>query len=328
MKETILITGGFGFIGTNLIHRLLQKTTYHILILDKMGDRRKESILLGDKKKLDRLHVIKGSITNKQIVEAAVKQSQSIIHLAGKINIGENKTEITPAVMTNIVGTTLFLDAITKFGIKKFIILSSSGVYGNKVKNIPMDEHHPLMPITPYAASKLSADLLSLILARSRHMPITILRPFNIYGPYQKLEQMVPLFITRLLKGLPIFLNHAGKQSRDWIFIEDVVDSLELLLNAPQHTIAGEIFNLSCGRATQVVTVAKMILDELTMPESYIKLSSSTVPETLKSIGNAEKIKKTIGWKPQTNLKTGIAKTVSWYKNNQHWWEKYYQNKR
>lgn len=322
MRQNILITGGLGFIGTNLIQRLLKTTNCNITIFDKLNSLTKINNLLPYQKTNNRVKVIGGDILNQKAVEKSVKNSNSIVHLAANTNTFDPSSQIIPAIITNVLGTTIVLEAALKYRVDKIIILSSSGVYGNKIRGIPMDENHPLAPINPYGASKLAADRIAYSFFLSNKLPVIILRPFNVYGPYQWPSKMIPLFITRLLKNLPISLNHEGKQERDWLYVEDLVDAIEMIIKAPIDKVAGAIFNLATGRSTSIGFTAGIILKKLNKNRKLVHIVKSSQVEVLNSIGISRRIKDIIGWTAKYTLDKGLDKTIQWYVNNRKWWDK------
>lgn len=322
MKKNILITGGLGFIGTNLIRRLLKTTSFTITILDKLSYPKKSHNLPSDKTTKGRVKIVDGDVLKKRVVKNLAEDAFAIVHMAANTHTFDSLTSTLPAVMTNVVGTTIMLEAALKNQVEKFILFSSSGVYGNKIKGIPMDENHPLIPVNPYGASKLAADRIAYSFFLTNKLPVVILRPFNIYGPYQSTKKMIPLFITRLIKNLPIYLNHAGKQKRDWLYVEDLVNALDLIIKAPKEKVAGEIFNVGRGETNTVAETAKLLLKKLHKNRDLIQISKSSQPEVLGNVGISKRIKQVLGWTPRHSLEEGLDKTIKWYLNNRSWWDR------
>jgi dTDP-glucose 4,6-dehydratase len=323
MGRTVLITGGSGFIGTNIIRRLLATTKVNILVFDRatrVG--RTENLPATPEVRRRRVHVIRGDITKQSDVEHAVKRSDIIVHLAAQTHTVRSLTDAIPTVKTNVLGTTVLLESAVRYRVNRFILFSSSEVYGNQMPGIPMDEMHPLNPVTPYAASKLAADRLAYSYFLTKGLPVTILRPFNAYGPYQHPEKMVPLFITRLLRNQPITLNYAGKQSRDWVYVEDHARAVELVLRAKDAHVHGEVFNIGTGITTPIRDIAHMILKVLGKnPKKFLRFARSSAPETMGNVGISKKAARVLVWKPSLTLEAGIRKTVEWYTANRSWWE-------
>lgn len=320
--KTILITGGLGFIGTNVIRRLLANTPDDILIFDKITYAGRVDNLPQDKKTRSRIHFYKGDITKKRSVFAAVKEADIVVHLAADTHTFRSLTYAVPTVLTNVLGTALLLEASRKHPVERFIQISSSEVYGNSLPDVEMDENHPLNPVSPYAASKLAADRLAYSFYQSQGVPTTVLRFFNAYGPYQFPEKMVPLFITRLLKKQPISLNHGGRQVRDWVFVEDHAKAIETIITSPADLVVGEVFNIGTGTATSIREVAELICRQLNLGNEYIRIAESSKVETMGNVGISRKVKQKLGWGPQTSLTEGLNRTIDWYKENQSWWDR------
>lgn len=321
MSKKILITGGLGFIGSNLVRRLLQETNYFILILDKITYSGRLENLPTDFSRNQRLELIKTDITNRRVTEEAVKQSSIVIHLAANTNAPHSLTDAVSTIKTNTLGTAILLEAIDKFPVERYIQASSSEIYGNLQEGITMDENHPCVPISPYAVSKLAADRLTYSFFITKKLPVVILRPFNTYGAFQHPEKMIPRFITQLLQNDPITLNNGGNQLRDWVYIDDHVSAIQAVLNAPIGKVKGEIFNIGTGKAISVKEVAENIIRALNKDRSYIKIAPSNQPETQGNVGISKKAEKVLGWKAKISLKEGIKKTVEWYKANRKWWQ-------
>lgn len=320
--KVIVITGGLGFIGTNVIRRLLAQTPHDILIFDKVTYAGREDNLPKDKKNRSRIHFYKGDITKKRSVFSAVKEADIVVHLAADTHTFRSLTYAVPTVLTNVLGTALLLEAARKNPVERFIQISSSEVYGNSIPNVAMDENHPLNPVSPYAASKLAADRLAYSFYQSQGVPTTVLRFFNAYGPYQFPEKMVPLFITRLLKKQPITLNHGGRQVRDWVYVEDHAKAIETVITSPAELVVGEVFNIGTGSATSIRTVAEMICQQLGLDHEYIKVAESSKVETMGNVGISHKVKHKLGWGPQTSLAEGLKHTIEWYRANTTWWDR------
>ena len=270
MSKKILVTGGLGFIGTNLIQKLLKTTDDSFIILDAQMYKGALNNLPRDTSFKKRITFIGGDITKKKNVEKVVEQVQVIIHLAASTHTATSFKKPTDFIKTNVIGTARLLDAAFKYSVDRFIYISSSEVYGNRQKHEKMDEKHPFAPISPYAVTKLAADRLVYSYHLTKKLPVVILRPFNTYGPYQQTEKMIPLFISRLLKNLPITLNMGGKQKRDWVFIDDHLRAIEAALNATDSKVHGESFNIGTGRSVSTKKVALLILKELNKGRSFL----------------------------------------------------------
>ncbi len=309
----MLITGGLGFIGTNLVDHLIKKNKFDITILDPVDVGK----TLFPSKLCSQVRVIRGDVTNKHFVAKQVQDKQIVMHLGAQTHTGKATVRPYPTIFSNIMGTVRLLEACTNFGIQRFIYPSSSEVYGNKLPNQPMDETHPLNPVTPYAASKLAGEKIALSFFYTKRLPVTVVRFFNVYGPYQNPIKMIPKFILKLLRDEPIFLSHLGKPKRDWIYITDVLEALDKIIAAPNNKIDGEIFNIGTGVPTDIEKIALTILQLLGKEDrkgQLIKYAADTPPETMENVGISQKAKKILGWSAKTSITDGIKKTVEWYK--------------
>jgi len=320
--KTVLITGGLGFIGTNLIRHLLKTTSFSLLVLDKATYAGRPENLPDTQEARKRIDIIRGDITKRRDVLKAVKRSDMVVHMAADTHTFRSLTHAVPTMITNTIGTTMLLEASEKFGIERFVMLSSSEVYGNQMPGIPMDEEHPLNPVTPYAVSKLAADRLAYSFYVTKKIPTVILRLYNAYGPYQHPEKMVPLFITRLLKNLPISLNHGGLQKRDFVFVEDHARAITSALTALREKVEGQAFNIGNGKATPIKDVARQILKTLQKDEKLIQIAQSSQPETMGNVGVSRKAKRILGWEPQVSLHEGLTQTALWYQSHRTWWDR------
>lgn len=314
MKKSILITGGFGFIGINLIQHLLKNTTYSLKILS----RRKASHVLRRMpfdSNAKRLEIIFGNILNKKTIKKVVKNSSIIIHLAGITNTTNTAESL---MKINIIGTTLLLEESLNNGVTKIILFSSSGVYAEGKARTPLNENHRLNPYNFYSVSKLVAEKLAYIYYTVHKLPIVLLRPFNVYGPYQSRNQPMSLFITNLLQNKKITLNYEGRQVRDWLYIDDLISAIAKVIQAPNKKILGEIFNVATGKGINIREVADKILLELNKDIELLQYKKGLLPEPMYNIGDSKKIQNMLEWKPKYSIDQGIQKTVEWYKKNKN----------
>ena len=222
-------------------------------------------------------------------------------------------------VTTNVEGTQILLDAIRRTPVERFILISSSEVYGT-AETDPMDERHPLEPRSPYAATKAGGDRLAYSYYVTYDLPIVIVRPFNNYGPRQHPEKVVPRFITQALTGEPLTIHGDGHASRDWLYVDDHAEAIEALIEAPIETLAGEVVNVATGVDIPVAEIADLVL-------AAVGDTGSTkvhVPERLgqvdRHIGSTDKMAELTGWRARTTFADGLEQTVAWYRENEAWW--------
>ncbi len=222
-------------------------------------------------------------------------------------------------VTTNVEGTQILLDAIRRSPVERFILISSSEVYGT-AETDPMDERHPLEPRSPYAATKAGGDRLAYSYFVTYDLPIVIVRPFNNYGPRQHPEKVVPRFITQALAGEPLTIHGDGHASRDWLYVDDHAEAIEALIDAPIDSLAGEVVNVATGIDIPVAEIADLVLECVGDTES----TKVHVPERLgqvdRHIGSTDKMAALTGWRASTSFADGLEQTVAWYRENEAWW--------
>jgi dTDP-glucose 4,6-dehydratase len=323
MKKTnnnkILITGGAGFIGSNFIHYILNKyKNYQIINLDKLtycGNLEN----LKDIEKNPRYHFIKGDVCDKILVENIFQKQKPdfIVNFAAETHVDRSILEPEAFIKTDILGTHVLLQMAKKYGIKKFLQISTDECYGS-IKRGKFTEKSPLSPNSPYAASKTGADLLVKAYYKTFNLPILITRSSNNFGPYQYPEKLIPLFITNLLEGEQIPLYGTGKNIRDWIYVLDNCAGIDLVLHKGKF---GEIYNIGGGNELTNITITDLILKYLNKDRSFIKRVTDRPGHDFRYALDSQKIRK-LGWRPKYNFNQAIEKTINWYKNNPKWWKK------
>ena len=223
-------------------------------------------------------------------------------------------------VTTNVEGTQILLDAIRETPVERFILISSSEVYGT-AESAPMDEEHPLNPRSPYAATKAGADRLAYSYWTTYELPIVIVRPFNNYGPRQHPEKVVPRFITQALADEPLTIHGDGHASRDWLYVVDDAEAIERGDRAPIEPIAGEVINVATGVDISVADIADA---RARRARQARRRSRATCPsgsgQVDRHIGSTEKAERLLGWRARTSFAEGLERTVAWYRDNEAWW--------
>src|SRR5213082_3773662 len=261
----VLVTGGAGFISSNFIRHLLRATPYEVVSLDALtyaGNLEN----LADVMAHERLSFVRGDICDADLVADVVAEVDVIVNAAAESHVEKSIAQGgAEFVTTNIQGTRILLDAIREAPVERFILISSSEVYGTAL-TAPMDEEHPLNPRSPYAATKAGADRLGYSYFVTYGLPIVIVRPFNNYGPRQHPEKVVPRFITQALLDEPLTVHGDGHASRDWLFVEDDAEAIEALIAAPLEDVAGEVVNVATGIDISVERVADYVLEALGKP--------------------------------------------------------------
>lgn len=318
-RKRVLVTGGAGFIPSNLIRHLLQATPYEVVSLDALtyaGNLENLAEVLSH----DRLSFVHGDIRDAALVNDVAAAVDVIINAAAESHVAKSiRDGASEFVTTNVEGTQILLDAVRQHPVERFILISSSEVYGTAAY-APMDEAHPLEPKSPYAATKAGGDRLAASYFHTYGLPVTIVRPFNNYGPRQHPEKLVSHFITLALQNEPLTIHGDGHASRDWLYVDDDAEAIEALIAAPLEDIAGEVFNVATGVDLSVNDVADRVLDALGKPRSLRVNVDERPGQVDRHIGTNDKLTAVTGWRPRTSFDEGLMRTVAWYRENEAWW--------
>ena len=314
MKK-MLITGGAGFIGSNFIHYILSKyNDYQVINLDKLTyaanlDNLKD---IEDNKNYRFIH---GDIADQEFIFKLFENEKFdiVINFAAESHVDNSILNPQIFTITNILGTQVLLDACRKYNRKRFHQVSTDEVYGELPlddKNILFTEKTPLNPSSPYSASKASADMLVKSYYRTYSLPITISRCSNNYGPYQHLEKLIPLMISKAINNdnLPVYGN--GLNVRDWLHVYDHCTAIDLIIHEGK---IGEIYNIGGNNEKSNIDVVKIILKELGKSEKLIKYVNDRPGHDLRYAIDSTKIKTTLNWKPVYSFEKGILDTIKWY---------------
>jgi dTDP-glucose 4,6-dehydratase len=319
VPKRVLVTGGAGFISSNFIRHLLRSTPYEVVSLDALtyaGNIEN----LADVISHERLSFVHGDIRDTELVREVVAEVDVIVNAAAESHVEKSIEEgAREFVTTNVEGTQILLDAIRETPVERFILISSSEVYGT-ARYAPMDEEHPLEPRSPYAATKAGADRLAYAYYVTYELPIAIVRPFNNYGPRQHPEKVIPRFITQALDDEPLTVHGDGGASRDWLFVDDDAEAIEAIIEAPIDAIAGETINLATGVDISVAEIADLVLESLGRPSSLRENVEERRGQVRRHIGSTDKAEELLGWRARTAFEDGLERTVAWYSENEAWW--------
>lgn len=322
--KTILVTGGAGFIGSNFVKRLFDKyVDYRILVLDALTYAGSTENLPANYEDSGRLEFWYGNVMNADIVDSLVARADIIYHFAAETHVTRSIYSNRLFFETDVIGTQVVANSILKHKdrIELFVHISTSEVYGSAVQP-RIDEEHPLNPMSPYAAAKCGADRLVYSYWQTYQIPAVILRPFNNYGAYQHLEKAIPRFITSCLLDEPLMVHGTGDAARDWIHVDDHCDVLERLLRLPTKDIVGEVFNIGSGEHISVLEVAQHVAMYMGVKKDKIKRIVDRPGQVIRHTCDATKARKVLDWRPKIDFDEGIARTVSWYKENESWWRR------
>ena len=318
-SKRVLVTGGAGFIPSNFIRHLLANTPYEVVSLDALTYAGNVENL-ADVMSHERLSFVHGDIRDADLVRDVVGEVDVIVNAAAESHVEKSILEGgSEFVRTNVEGTQILLDAIRDAPVERFILISSSEVYGTAERD-PMDEEHPLNPRSPYAATKAGADRLAYAYWVTYGLPIVIVRPFNNYGPRQHPEKVVPRFITQALEGRPLTIHGDGHASRDWLYVDDDAEAIEAIIETPIESVAGQVLNVATGVDISVERIADLVLDVLGKPSSLKTHLPERPGQVDRHIGSTEKLERLTGWRARTSFEEGLERTVAWYREHASWW--------
>ena len=320
---TIIVTGGAGFIGANFIFYLMNKyPDYRIICVDKLTYAGNLSTLKTVLQS-EQFSFVRADISDRTAIYNLFEEVKPdvVINFAAESHVDRSIKDPDIFLRTNIIGTSVLLDACRKYGIERFHQVSTDEVYGD----LPIDrpdllftEKSPIRASSPYSASKASADLLVMAYHRTYDLPVSISRCSNNYGPYQFPEKLIPLMIVNCLKDKPLPVYGKGINIRDWLFVEDHCKAIDLIVHKGK---IGELYNIGGHNEMQNIEIVKIICKSLKKPETLITYVEDRKGHDLRYAIDASKIHKELGWAPDTDFNNGIQKTIDWYLNNRKWWE-------
>lgn len=310
MDKKVLITGGAGFIGSNLVEDLFKKN-YKIIVLDNFSTGYKNNLTEFE----DKIEVINGDIRDKNLVNKLIKETSAVFHLAAMVSVPESIEKPAECYDINLTGSLNIIEACIKYN-SKFIFASSAAVYGEDKTEIKT-ENIVTIPISPYGLSKLDIEKLCIIYNKENNLEFTCFRNFNVYGPKQDIfssyAAVIPKFITSSLKQNDLTIFGDGSQTRDFIYVKDVTSAY---INALENNING-IYNLGCSDIESINNLAKSIILKVN-PNIKINYLNERKGDIKHSRASSEKFQKESFWKPIISLDNGIDKTIEYYKNEKN----------
>ena len=317
--KRVLVTGGAGFISSAFIRYLLRATPYEVVSLDSLtyaGNLEN----LRDVRSHERLSFVHGDIRDEELVHSVVAGIDVIVNAAAESHVEKSIAEgASEFVATNVEGTRVLLDAVREVPVERFILISSSEVYGTAERE-PMDEEHPLNPRSPYAATKAGADRLAYSYWATYGLPIVIVRPFNNYGPHQHPEKVIPRFVLQALADEPLTVHGDGTATRDWLYVEDDAEAIQAVIEADLGAVAGEVINVATGVDVSVSDIADLVLELTGKPASLKEHVDERPGQVHRHVGSTEKAERLLSWWARTSFEEGLRRTVEWYRDNEAWW--------
>jgi dTDP-glucose 4,6-dehydratase len=317
----LLVTGGAGFIGSHYVRTLLGgawglEEPDRLIMLDKFTYAGNEANLAPVAED-PRLQVVAGDILDRELVDKLMGEVDAVVHFAAESHVDRSILGARDFVMTNVVGTQTLLDSALAVGIDKFVHVSTDEVYGS-IPEGSWDENEPLLPNSPYSASKASSDLLARAYHRTHGVPVSITRCSNNYGPYQFPEKVIPLFVTNLIDGKNVPLYGEGTNVRDWLHVDDHCRGIHLVLTQGR---IGETYNIGGGTELTNKELTGLLLEATGSGWERVERVADRLGHDLRYSVDISKITAELGYTPQVPFEQGLADTVAWYRDNRDWWE-------
>jgi dTDP-glucose 4,6-dehydratase len=312
----VLVTGGAGFIGSNFVHRFLEHhPSSHVVVLDALTYAGHRANLEGAP--ASGLTFIHGDIRRAADVATAMEGCDFVINFAAESHVDRSIEQPGEFIQTDVFGVFVLCEEARRRRIRRFVQVSTDEVYGEVLEGAATEDA-PLLPRSPYAASKAGGDRLAYAYWATYGLPVVVTRCSNNYGPRQYPEKLVPLFVTNALDDQPLPVYGNGRNRRDWIHVDDHCDALEALMRAPG--IEGEAFNIGAGNELDVLQITGRILELLGKPRSLVRHVEDRPGHDRRYALDCSKLQRRCGWSPRIDWNEGIARTVEWYRRNESWW--------
>lgn len=316
MKQ-FLVTGGAGFIGSNYIRYMLNKhKDVRIINLDKLTYAGNPENL-HDVENDPRYQFIKGDICDEVLVNEVMQEVDVVVNFAAESHVDRSIGAPDDFIRTDVFGAFVLLEATRRHHVDRFIQISTDEVYGSTEKD-SFEETDPMMPSSPYAASKAGADRLAYSYFVTYGTPVQITRCSNNFGPFHYPEKLIPLFVTNAIdnKELPIYGD--GKNVRDWIYVEDHCDAIDFIYRKGD---LGEVYNIGGGNEKTNLEITEIILKKLEKPKSLMRFVEDRLGHDRRYSLDCTKLRN-LGWEPKHNFEDAMDKTIQWFLENRGWWEK------
>jgi dTDP-glucose 4,6-dehydratase len=311
----LLVAGGAGFIGSNFIRHVLRAHPDDSVVnFDKLtyaGNLQNLADLAGD----PRYTFVHGDICDAKAVRGALPGVDAVVNFAASSHVDRSLTEPDEFVRTDVFGVFTLLEAVRELRIPRFLHISTDEVYGSLAQGSAR-ETDAVRPSNPYSASKAGGDLLALAYRHTHGVPVVITRSSNNFGPYQYPEKVIPLFITNALEDEPLPLYGDGRNVRDWLYVVDNCEAIDLVL---RRGADGEVYNIGGGHEVENVALTRQILSLLGKPESLIKPVKDRPGHDRRYSVDCGKIEG-LGWRPRHRFDAALAETVRWYREHEAWW--------
>ena len=317
-RAHFLVTGGAGFIGSNFVHHLRGRLpAARITVLDKLTYAGNKANL-GDVMKAPGFHFIQGDICDPAVVAGAMEGADIVVNFAAETHVDRSIEDASHFVLTDTYGVYVLLEEARKRGVRRFIQISTDEVYGEILSGAATEES-PLLARNPYAASKIGGDRLAHAYAVTHGVPAIVTRCSNNYGPYQYPEKLIPLFVTNALEDKPLPVYGSGRNTRDWIHVDDHCRALVAILESDD--VEGETFNIAGGNERSVLEIAALLLERLGKPASLLQHVTDRPAHDRRYAIDASRLLAKTGFQPEVDFARGLEGTIDWYVANRPWWE-------
>ncbi|MFD4413422.1 dTDP-glucose 4,6-dehydratase [Streptomyces sp. NPDC058251] len=315
----ILVTGGAGFIGSHYARTMLDGgypgfEDAHVTVLDQLTYAGRRDNLPAAH---PRLTFVRGNILDRELLRSVLDGQDAVVHFAAESHVDRSIESGTAFVRTNVEGTQALLEACLTVGVERVVHVSTDEVYGSIEEGF-WTEESPLLPNSPYAASKAASDLIALAYFRTHRLNVSVTRCSNNYGPYQHPEKFIPLAVTHLLEGRPIPVYGDGQQVREWLHVDDHCRALHRVLTGGR---AGEAYNIGAGTAVPNLTLARRLAELCGAEPNMIQHITDRKGHDRRYALDQTKIERQLGHLPLTPFDKGLAETVAWYRDNPQWWK-------
>jgi dTDP-glucose 4,6-dehydratase len=317
----ILVTGAAGFIGSNFVKQILDKTDYTIIGIDCLNYASDITNINEYLRKSNRFEFIQANIDDSEILKSL--KYDVVVNFAAETHVTRSILDSRNFILNDVLATDALLrSSIHNKKLKLFIHISTSEVYGTCENNKKMTEEHPLNPLSPYAASKCGGERLVYSYGKTYGLPFTIIRPFNNYGPRQHLEKVIPRFLTATIINDDITVHGIGKSKRDYIHVSDTCDAIiQVINNKSDEKVYQNTFNIGTGESLSVNEIATNICKITGFNKKKIKHIADRPGQVDKHWCDYKKFFSTFKWKPKIKFKDGIISTFEWYLDNKKWWQ-------
>ncbi len=315
----ILVTGGAGFIGSHYVRTMLDGgyrnfEDAHVTVLDYLT-------YAGNRENLPhshpRLTFVRGNLVDRRLLRHVLDGQDAVVHFAAESHVDRSITGAAEFVRTNVEGTQALLEACLATGVERVVHVSTDEVYGS-IEHGTWTEQSPLLPTSPYAASKAASDLVAQSYYRTHRLEVCITRCCNNYGPYQHPEKFIPHAITNLLEGRPVPVYGDGRQVREWLHVADHCQAIHRVLTEGR---AGEVYNIGAGTAVPNLAVARRLAELCGAEPDMIRHVADRKAHDRRYALDQTKFERELGREPRVRFSEGLAETVAWYQDNPQWWK-------